>query len=416
MKVAFVTDLHLEEDPETGALAGEQERVLSDLMDGVEAAKPDLILLGGDNSGHGIPHWATATERNAHAKLRVDLAAVAPVIEVMGNHDMPGDYSFFRLLRADNQIRYEEIRCGVDMASEGVDCVVWCFPWIYASEALAEEGVDHQGYLDTAVEEFVATALDVREGEIAAGVNRPHFVLAHIAVQGGVIRPGQPKVITDDPKVDPKELMLSISSGEDLFEAGFFGHYHHRQKFRIRGRDAATYGGSLLLTEYGEPSGRGWTSYSTKTRMFTDHIIKQRAKYKLTLDPTSGAISDIAPSVKGVESISDVRPSHFPGADVKVYVRVPPEGMRAHNGSVKRLKAAVMKSARSFRVTYARTAPQSAARAGSVAVASGRTRREKVAAYLAGAFPAGRGPTPEIIELAMSEYDTIAAQVEEGTA
>jgi len=79
LRIAVLSDLHLPEDPE--ALAR-----MAQLLEAVNAAKPDLIALLGDY----IAHPDDLQGRNAHRDAVADVLAslrAAPVVAVLGNYE-----------------------------------------------------------------------------------------------------------------------------------------------------------------------------------------------------------------------------------------------------------------------------------------------------------------------------------------
>lgn len=407
MQVAFVTDLHLQEDPGTGSVKAEQQRILEDIVQDIAITNPDLILLGGDNSGRSAPYKSTPAERNAHIWFRVQLAGIAPVIEVQGNHDYPGDYRVFNKLRTKYKIIYAEQPMLIDttalFGTAGPHCVVACFPWIFSSVA----GSDYYGYVRDQLDALIEQARILRDEDLDEDVARPYFVLGHCAIVGALVREGQPKVPTKDYTLDPKMLFPDHRGGH-LFDAGFFGHYHHRQPVHHYGtRPVAVYGGSVFVAEYGESADKGWSLYDTRDGAFTFYNVRQSPKveviYDLEIDGVAATKPDLGLAGHDLEDID------FDELEVRLTVLMPDEGLEPYRERLREIIAAIGKTAMTLETKYKGSAKETT-RKGAKAVAAATTMEDKIRKFLMGR-PGGHPPMKDI-DAAVSTFKKIRALVD----
>ena len=381
MKIAFVTDLHLVEDAATGSVRGYQLEGLARVVEGIKDAGADLILLGGDNSGHDIPHKATPAELNAHVDFRVALAEIAPVLEVQGNHDFVGNYEVFNRLASKHPIAFASSPGGVDVKElGGPDCMVWLLPWIFPSAVEVEADVDaavaYRDYVYSEVEALAATAAETIEQEHRERIVRPHFLLGHVAVRDALLRDGQPAVPVSDPVIDSAALMP-----DGLYEAGFFGHYHHMQVVRFDGdRPIGVYGGSLFVNEYGETPDKGWTLYNTSGGAFTRHEIEQPLMVRVTLDPATGRVQT-KPHVD-VHDVEGLGRFDFDSVMVKLVVDLPATGLGHHAVVRDRAVSLIKATAMSLRVVYKGGAEPPKERDGAAEVSEAASVEDKLGVYL----------------------------------
>lgn len=407
MRVAFVTDLHIENDPATGAIKTLHQEVLERLVERIAQMSVDLILLGGDNSGHRVPHRAAPSERNAHMWLRLALAQIAPVAEVMGNHDYPGDYDFFNFLAAENSIDFVTEVAGIEITSGDADCMVWCLPWIYPRDAGDEE---HQALVDAEVKRLVDAASARRLADLDDGIRRPHFLLGHAAISGSVIREGQPKLPTRDPLVCPERLMPMLDDDKwgayPVFDAGFFGHYHKRQPVRHYGdRVAGIYGGSLMVSAYGDDAQKGFSLYDSDFKAWTFVPIQQPAKIVIEVDLDEGKVTRFEPSLEyAIESIDALMKCTFDGVKVKLVMRSG-GSLSEVAARVDELKSHVAKTALSVTDRYESLESMAVPlRPGSEEIVQARTRQDKVRAYLEANYPGEGGDIAEAMRL-LDQFD-----------
>lgn len=195
----------------------------------VEAAQvytPDLILFAGDAFKTRTPNPTLVT----HFSERIQqLADIAPVIMVVGNHDAQRTGADRRhsidvmgQLRADNPIDVYDYIVGVEYDS----AYVVTLPWLY----------------DTPLEQ-VCAALDK---ELDAGPEtKPYILLGHCGVEGAIFDSGM-RVSLGDDLVYPIELFCDASCWDYVA----LGHIHKHQ-FLCK-NPPVVYCGSIDRVNWGE--------------------------------------------------------------------------------------------------------------------------------------------------------------------
>ncbi len=409
MLIALITDLHIEEDPGTGDIYEHQADGLLQLLEDVIEAEPDLILMGGDNSGPAPPYKSSPAERNAHIEFRQALAELAVVIEVQGNHDYPGDYIVFNELKSVNPIFFLEEPTSVDCARTpgmgDLECVVWCLPWVFAADAGDE---DHLEFTQSIVARVIEEAVKQRERDKAAKMERPHILLAHAAVDGALLREGQPRVPVEDPVLDP-EMLMPEHDGEPLFDMAFFGHYHHRQVVKTdgEGRVQGIYGGSVFVRTFGEDMDKGWCLYDTETKKFDYRTVEQPGKLIVVYDPERDKVVDMRPDL-GIE-YEEIASYDFSEIEVRLLVVMPKSGIGEHISALEATRAAIAKTARSFDVVYEGEV-EAKTREGAEAIAAAETLEDKIEYYLTHHAP--EKPDEEEVAAAVALFKKIRAKVD----
>jgi DNA repair exonuclease SbcCD nuclease subunit len=412
MKIAFLTDLHLEEDPGTGDIYEIQMDGLAQLVEDIGDADPDLILLGGDNSGPAPPYKSSPAERNAHIELRQTLAEIAPVIEVQGNHDYPGDYEVFNKIKSQKPIVFVSEPSAVDCARTpgmgDLECVVWCLPWVFASDAGDE---DHLEYTKSIAQDVVEEAIAQRKRDAAAKMRREHFLLGHAAINGALLREGQPRVPVEDPVLDPDMLMPMRGKKKQhpLFDAAFFGHYHHRQVVKTdgAGNPIGIYGGSVFIRTFGEDLDKGWCLYDSDARSFSFETIEQPGKLTIVYNPEKDRVVDIRPDL-GIE-FDSVADYDFSEIEVKMVVLMPKAGLGEHIGCLEATRAAIARTARSIEMAYEGEA-EAKTREGAAEIAKAKTLEDKIEYYLTHRAP--EKPSEEEVAEAIALFKRIRAKVD----
>jgi DNA repair exonuclease SbcCD nuclease subunit len=405
VKIAFVTDIHLAEDPgNPGSLYPMQSNGLSQIVAGITMAEPDLILIGGDNSGGIPPYKATPAERNAHVHFRLALARVAPIVEVQGNHDYPGDYDVFNALRSAHEITYATEPCIVEI--EDV-CNVACLPWVFASDAMVA-GVEHRSFVVSEAKHLAQAALEANKRN-----GLPCVILAHAAISGTLIREGQPSVPVKDPVLSPEELVVRRPSGA-IYKAGFFGHYHHRQAVKYAdGTVAGIYGGSVFIHEYGESTDKGWTLYDSHGAAcrYGTKTIDQPAKVKVVYDPATGEIVDVKPELSPLDgmTLEDMKALDLSEYDIRLEIRVPPEGAAFYKREIAEARTALGKTAMSLDVKL-KAKPKTLAREGAAKLAAITSYEKKVDHYLRA--HSQLAPTKKEIKTAVNLFSEIVSEVD----
>lgn len=244
--------------------------------------RPDLVLVAGDLCGVTVPHRPHPSERNALCRFLVDIADVAPVLVVRGNHDPMAEHVFLGWLAGEHPVVYAEEPIFVDAGP----AVVGLLPWIDASRVPAGDdwvGGVHQRWFE------VLTAAK-SELAMARADGKPVLLLAHAAVSGGRISEHNPVVGTTDPLLDLGTIMP-----KGTFDAGFFGHWHLPQELR-GGSGPAWYVGSLWASQWGEPTERGFAVWdSDRPKALERHVLEQPARVVVDFDVRRDVVLDVRP-------------------------------------------------------------------------------------------------------------------------
>jgi DNA repair exonuclease SbcCD nuclease subunit len=389
MRVAFLTDLHVRE--ERLAPPSDQAKLIERTIASVLAHAPNLVLLGGDLTGFRVPHRATPKERNVLLDLVVRLGEVAPVVAVRGNHDYPGDFDFFNHLRAAHEIAWIDEPIAIEFAEQ--KAIVYCLPWLEATYFDDGEWATnlYREYL-----EVVDEAADDR----AAHPDWSLFILGHGALNGAIVRPGQPSVPTKDPLLPPRQLC------KQLFDACFWGHYHERQE--VLSDPPTWYGGSLFANEYGEAGVKGWLLYDSELGI---HPVEIHQPQRVVAEVWPGERRTTVTSPSGGEdelgSLADIDAYDWSSKMVKLRIHVPAKGLGVDAEYVGRIRAAARMSALSVIQKYI-TKQAIRAREGAEKVAKAASILAKLEAYWDHLDPA---PHPQTRKAAYKMLERMIARI-----
>ena len=245
MRIALIADSHFDETSRFEECVRIHDWICEDLR---LARDVDLVLHAGDL----FERKSTPAERDAVAAWLQELADIAPVVMVRGNHDAPGDLKLFERLETHWPIRVAET---AEVVFEG-GAAVACLPWPTRSTLAAD--VRSSALVEDDAREALRSVLRGLGQEMGprpksrrhiAGSNaRPRILLAHAMVRGSKTSTGQPLVGC------PFELAL-----EDLALAGAdvvaLGHVHMPQEWP---KGPVVYPGSPRRTAFGEVESKGY--------------------------------------------------------------------------------------------------------------------------------------------------------------
>lgn len=268
----------------------------------------DWIAWPGD-----LYHAASSPEdRNIIASVLVELAALAPVVIVRGNHDVRGDLAILARLAEPGRIRVFESPDCVDLIGEASRAryTVAVLPYPeragYIAAGVAADDQVNQGGRDLdLIMTTIAAALEARRDEGA----RLAFV-THANVSGAVSSTGQPQI--------GHELELSSAMLDRLPEetAVLGSHIHkHQQIGRL------VYAGSITRLDFGENEPKGvvvWTWPGTVADVPTwlFHELDTPRQVLIEMNVTTLGIQ-----VVSVDGVPAEIPPDIPGADVRIRYR-----------------------------------------------------------------------------------------------
>lgn len=262
-------------------------------------------------------------EENTLIPVMQDLANLAPVVVVYGNHDAPGSLDVFRSLTAKHPIvivdRPQTIR--VECAT-GIEATIFCLPYVHKA-GLVGAGVEHDALGQTArailEPAFAVAAEELRQARDRGAI--PMFI-GHINVGGSISSTGQPQ-IGREIELDPSFL--------GRLDAAVYKGLNHIHKHQVVAGDTV-YAGSICRQDFGENEEKGFVAV-------TVGVMVDTGKFEPDLESdTEGATWEFIPldvpaqylvqgslspegfsilSVDGNPIDSDF-PTSWAGADVKV--------------------------------------------------------------------------------------------------
>lgn len=318
-RILHFADLHL--DASTRA---NTEHALEQLIEASREQQPDLIVNAGDLSMRRglVAPWVS----HALRRLHVELAKVAPVIVVSGNHDMSGNGEVGAVLGAldlsdamPGRLHLIERPQVVRVAGLAVACLPYpSRQWLLAQrpELSAKE------VLPALSDELAAVARGLG-AEIAPGERA--ILVYHGSISGAR---------TDSEQTMSTEIDLVLNEGEipAVFEAVLCGHIHKAQ-----GIGRAVYSGSPCPLNFGEgKSEHGYVMWDTgqgeaphwqiKDWTFTHHVL--RPKHRMVTVDMRGTLED------QMSAINDGGDGRYVGARIRVLGTVasgvPPEAATAN--------------------------------------------------------------------------------------
>lgn len=246
MKIALLSDLH------TNLRSRQAEcwRVLDWIAGDLRARAVDLVLLGGDL--FEVP--PSQAEEDRAAEWILELADVAPVIGVMGNHDLGGTTVPRRRLAVDklgetpHPITIADRPCVVTAGRAAVACL----PWPRGGHLLSAVGTAGR---EQRYQAGIAGLRDILQGLGAqlAEHDGPRILLSHCHVRGVRLGAHVPERI--DFELGVEDLALA---GADFVG---LGHIHRSQHFNwsLDGRTMpVVYPGSPYRCSFGEAEEKGY--------------------------------------------------------------------------------------------------------------------------------------------------------------
>lgn len=237
MKVAIVGDSHWDETKRFDECARLHAWIAAD----AKARGVDLVLHGGDV----FERKSTPREREAAFAWFQEMAEIAPVVVIRGNHDALADLPLLERLDSYHPITVVETAGVVEVAGALVACVAWP----RKASLLAATGADSH----ESGEELAATALRnvlLGLGDELAGHDGPTMLLMHAMVRDSMTSTGQP-IVGAELEVTLADLGLARAG------AYFLAHIHMFQEWRINGAWCG-FPGSPRRTNFGELEPKGY--------------------------------------------------------------------------------------------------------------------------------------------------------------
>jgi DNA repair exonuclease SbcCD nuclease subunit len=204
----------------------------------------DLIVITGDV----YERASDPGSRNLASECIQNLANIAPVVVVRGNHDAPGDLQIYSILQCKTNIQvFESPR---QLLYTGV--IVHVMPWLTKAKwqslhpgASKEEG-------DKTVSQM---ALDFLKASVALNPNYKHILVGHMTIAGAMAQNHQ--------QLGADGVTLGLYDIKDAgFYAAMLGHIHLRQDI---GGPRYFYNGSIAALSYGESPKKYFSVLDTDT-------------------------------------------------------------------------------------------------------------------------------------------------------
>lgn len=246
MRAALLSDLH------TNLRSRQEEcwRVLDWIVADLRERRPDLIKLGGDL----FETPPTPAEEDRAAEWLLELADIAPVVGVMGNHDLGGPAVPRRRLAVDQLERARHPITIVDTPRvlRAAGAAIACFPWPRGAQLLAtmgDAGRDERHAAGVAGMRAILMGL----GAQLAEHDGPRILLMHCHVRG--VRLGSHVPERVDFEVGVEDLALAAA------DFGGLGHIHEHQVFEFRREGVLApmvYPGSPYANTFGETERKGY--------------------------------------------------------------------------------------------------------------------------------------------------------------
>ncbi len=315
-------------DPETGLSSRVRDflRRMDDMQDYAKQHGVDLIIFAGDAFKTRSP---SPTYQREFAYRISDLAELAPVVMLVGNHDVPPNY-----LRASSIEIYDTLRVpNVMVASDfGVDIVetergsVAVATAPYPTRSWLLEGVNTTGMsiaeVDQTVGEIISDKLDDLAAEVAE-LDMPRLLVGHFTV-GGASFGSERQIMLG------RDITVSKSALADArWDYVALGHIHKHQNQTANRHDAppVVYSGSLERIDFGEEGDRKGFCYVQLARSATQwDFVPVEARPFVTLR------ADLRESDNPTQDVIDlIRRHNLNDAVVRLLLKLTPEAQSKLN-------------------------------------------------------------------------------------
>lgn len=248
MKILHTADWHIGRSIRGRSRHEEQSALLSEIVGVAADEAVDLVLVAGDQFDTSSP---TAAAEQLVYRALLELAEVAPVVLVAGNHDHPRRLEAVAPLLELGRVTVGSALArpdegGVVRPAEGIRVAMIPFlsqrAIVTASDLMALEA-DQQGakFADRMAQIIEALCVDLRDDEV-------NLVIGHLMVHGGEIGGGERAAHTVFDYSIPAQSFPSSLSYVAL------GHLHRHQ--RMPAAAPVWYSGSPLQLDFGETDDR----------------------------------------------------------------------------------------------------------------------------------------------------------------
>jgi exonuclease SbcD len=249
MRLLHVSDWHIGRQTYRCSRVPDHEAALGEIVELAREARPHLVLHTGDVFDGFRPGYA---EMAFAVEALEELAALAPVVVIAGNHDSPALFRLFdRLQGADPRIRFvDRVRPLADggvLDLPGADGEVFriaFLPFVHANR-MVDRFEDASTWTATYSERIQRIEEELERG-LAVGYDPSRHVLlfaAHLYVSGARFSGSERPLHVSDAYATRLRRLPNVSYAA-------FGHIHLPQPLprRVTGR----YAGSPILLDFGE--------------------------------------------------------------------------------------------------------------------------------------------------------------------
>ncbi len=248
MRLLHTADWHLGRTTYGEPRAPDHDVVLDEVIAIARAERPDLIVHSGDVFDAVRPAYP---DLHRGVGALQELAAVAPVVVLCGNHDSPALFRLMGRLLADRlPLRFVDPDAAGVLAFPAGDGTVrvGALPFVHANRTISaweDPGSWHRRYTDRLRDLLGGMGAALRDG---ADPDRDVLVLAAHLHTGGARFSGseRPVHVTDTYAADARDLPPVAYAA--------FGHIHRPQP--VPGRVAGRYAGAILPMDFGEAGER----------------------------------------------------------------------------------------------------------------------------------------------------------------
>lgn len=258
MKILHTADWHVGRTVRGRSRADEHRAVLDELIALARSEAVDLILVAGDQFDVQTP---SAESEQIVWRAFGELAAIAPVVTIAGNHDNPRRLEALRSLLAANAIyAVGKVRPGADggvvkvETSDGEVAHVACLPFLHHRNAVSADAIIDAQTTDLTMHQAYSSLYhrygdflleEVKAAEDAAGGTPGHRILmGHVSTFGATVGGGERDIhILDRYAVDPKDFSID-------WDWVALGHIHAPQQ--VGNAPMTSYSGAPLNLDFGE--------------------------------------------------------------------------------------------------------------------------------------------------------------------
>ena len=329
IRVLHFADVHIgmenygKTDAETGLSSRVRDflRRMDEMIAFAKENDVDLTIFAGDAFKTRSPN--PTYQREFAWRVR-DLLALAPLVMLVGNHDLPptmlkaSSIEIYDTLAIPNVWVADQYETRVIPTKRG-EVVVGAAPYPLRSRVL--DGVKTAGMTiaetDTLLQRELTSLLDQLAAEADTHGDMPRLLTGHLTVSGAVWGSERGIMLGRDVQVLPSAI------GDERWDYVALGHIHKHQDLSAgrKGVPPVVYSGSLERIDFGEendPKGFCWVELERKQttwkfqRLKARPFVTIRADLRQSLDPT-------------LEAVTEIEDYDLEGAVVRVILDLSPE-------------------------------------------------------------------------------------------